>query len=300
VKVLILGKGSFLGRALSLEFEKISTIEWIESKEIDFSNLKSIEKLLKEKRPDYALNCLAIANVDYAEEHPVEATLVNGQFPSFFGAACEQIGSKGIHFSTDYVFDGNKNEPYLETDQPNPLSVYGRTKLQGETHFLKKHPSGLVLRTAWLYGSGKANFISNYLEALKKNKPIRVIDDQIGSPSIINDVANYTNQLKDQSGIFHVVNKGKASRKECLELICQEMEFSKEEQEAIIQPVHLDSLQLLAKRPKFSSLDTTKMDTILREPSRSWQVALKEFVTIPGTTNGFSRGAVHKKEKGCP
>ena len=282
MNLVILGKNSFLGNALEKYFlTKKFNVSKISSASFSIDNLESLEKVVISSQPKYVINCIAMTKVDDAEKDPKLALLLNTKLVENIAKICQKHNIKGINFSTDYVFDGRKHEPYTESDVTNPLSIYGKTKLEGELKFSYYHPKGLQLRTAWLYGEGKANFITNFYDAICKNKKISTVIDQVGSPTWINDLAYYTDGLKDQSGLFHVVNKNTASRVDCyLEILafCERKFGFKRYAAEILEKKLLKDFPFTATRPSYSCLDCTKASDLIPSGIRSWKNALKEFL----------------------
>jgi dTDP-4-dehydrorhamnose reductase len=180
------------------------------------------------------------------------------------------------HISTDYVFEGLRKQPYLEQDETSPLSVYGKTKLEGERHVRALGGKGLVIRTAWLYGKHGKNFIDTILNKLELAVPIKVIDDLTGCPTYTMDLANVIIQLalSSKSGLFHVVNKGCCT---WYEFALKAAEIMKYNSKNIIPIKSLD-LNRKAERPKYSVLSTLRLEKTLPEHLRSWEDALYQYL----------------------
>lgn len=280
MNIAIFGKRSFLAAALKRFLENQGVqVFLVSSADVIGLESRELEKLIDNMKVNYAFNCIAITNVDQAETNQNEAVLVNKTFVKNFAIACHHLGIKGIHYSTDYVFDGEKNAPYTEWDQPNPINFYGKTKLAGEVEFLKSHPIGLIIRVSWLFGPGKTNFIENFFEQLIQHKKIRVIDDQVGSPSFVDDVAEFSYLLKDFQGIFHLANQGFSTKKECAQFIAEELtkkEIATNPEDII--GVSLENLQLVAKRPKFSALNCDKAWKILHKSTPNFKNAITRYM----------------------
>jgi dTDP-4-dehydrorhamnose reductase len=229
--------------------------------------------------PEWIINAAAFNDVDGAETLPEAAFAVNGAGPGHLAEAAAVVGASIVHISTDYVFDGTKGAPYTEDDAPNPLSVYARSKYQGERRVLESGVSACVLRTAWLYGRHGKNFVKAILAAAARGGPLKVVADQVGSPTATADLAQAIAQLLQTParGLFHVANAGACSR----------FEFA----QAIVQ----GSVEVLliataeagrpARRPANSSLTSVHWQQSGLTPLRSWRSALDAFLqSLPDPT----------------
>ena len=180
----------------------------------DVTNPGDIESALQTHHPEILLNCAAYTKVDACETEPQLANAVNGHAVEYLLKSADAFGAKLVHFGSDFVFDGSSNRPYRETDHTNPLSAYGRSKYLGESTLLA-HPSQncLLLRTAWLYGRNGICFPRTMVELARKGVPLSIVNDQIGSPTFTDDLAEATFDLLEQNatGLYHVVNSGQAS-----------------------------------------------------------------------------------------
>lgn len=212
MKILLLGHEGMLGkdlhRLLSMGYE----VTGRDVGDFDIASLDQCIDLIKSIQPNVVINAAAYTNVDGCESNERQCMAVNAQGVGNLVASCQDLNLKIVHFSTDYIFDGTKREPYLEGDIPSPLNAYGRSKLGGEKA-LSAHPDHLLIRTAWLYGGKARNFVTAILEKAKTNKTIEVVDDQEGSPTYTRDLAAAVKHLieGDFKGTFHVTNRGRCS-----------------------------------------------------------------------------------------
>lgn len=226
-------------------------------------------------KPDVVINCAAFTKVDDCESRPDKAFLVNGEAVKHIAGACQAVKSRLIQISTDYVFDGAKNAPYREEDTPNPINVYGRSKLKGEEYALKIEGS-LVIRTSWLYGRNGPNFVDTILRLAKEKKALTVVDDQFGSPTYTPDLAKAIARLvqKELTGIVHVTNSG----------ICSWYELAGEilkitgKKDVFVAAIKTAGLNRPANRPQFSALDNSRYVSITGQPLRPWPEALAEYL----------------------
>ncbi|MDQ7831279.1 MAG: dTDP-4-dehydrorhamnose reductase [Desulfovibrionaceae bacterium] len=225
---------------------------------------------------DWIVNTIAYTAVDKAEDEPDEAARLNRVLPGNLARICQETGAGLVHYSTDFVFDGKKTSPYAETDPVDPQSVYGKTKLAGERAILElgleKH---LILRTAWLFGPGKTNFVEKILGFAKTRDVLKVVHDQIGSPTSTVDLSGMTVDLLQAgaTGLFHTVNSGRAS---WCELASEAVSTAGINCEVL--PITSAEYPQKAKRPAYSVLDTGRFAAAVGHAPRPWIQALREYV----------------------
>jgi dTDP-4-dehydrorhamnose reductase len=222
--------------------------------------------------PEWIINAAAFNDVDRAETMTEAAFAVNGAGPGHLAEAAAVVGASIVHISTDYVFDGTKGTPYTEDDAPNPLSVYARSKYQGERRVLESGGSACVLRTAWLYGRHGKNFVKAILAAAASGGPLKVVADQVGSPTATADLARAISQLiqTPARGLFHVANAGACSRFEFAQAI---VKGSVE-----VLPITTAEAARPARRPANSSLTSVRWQESGLSPLRTWRSALGDFL----------------------
>ena len=223
----------------------------------------AVESFFNEKQPGYVINCAAYTAVDKAEIEPKIAEKVNALAPKILGKFSKQFGAKIIHVSTDYVFAGDANQPYSETDTVNPQGVYGKTKLEGELNCLKENPDSVVLRTSWLYSEFGNNFVKTMLRLGNERDNINVVFDQVGTPTFAADLAEAILSIiqvlekepaKFIPGVYHYSNEGVASWYDFAKAI-----FEIENIQCNVNPVLSDRFPTPAKRPHFSVLNKSKI-----------------------------------------
>lgn len=221
------------------------------------------------------VNCAAFTNVDQAEEHFDTALAVNGRAVGTLGAAAKERDAFVVHISTDFVFDGRQARPYVETDLPNPINAYGRSKLEGERALQYSACAHVILRVQWSYGGHGTNFISKIQERARTGTELKVVADQVGAPTWTADMARAIAILiRDRrAGLYHFANTGYASRFEVARFIAAQLNLRVK-----IIPCTSEVLPAPALRPKYSWFDTAKIQAILDTPIRSWQEALAEFL----------------------
>jgi len=221
-------------------------------------------------------NTWAYTQVDKAEDEPDEARRLNAVLPEIVGRACAKAGASLVHFSTDFVFSGKADTPHTEDDPPAPESVYGRTKLEGERALLALAPPGLlIVRTAWLFGPGKKNFVRTMLDLCRRNNCVSVVHDQVGSPTSTQDLARYTLALvaKGAQGLFHVVNSGEAS---WCELASEALRMAGVP--CAVTPITSADYPQRAKRPAYSALSTARFTQVTGITPRPWVQAVRDYV----------------------
>jgi dTDP-4-dehydrorhamnose reductase len=255
---------------------KNSQVISIDVDELDIANLTDVRKYLIETQPDIIINCAAYTNVDACESNEELAYKVNSIGVRNLAIVAEQIDAKLLHVSTDYVFTGNGTIPYTEYDLPAPVSVYGKTKLQGEKYVEQFCSRYYVVRTAWLYGYEGNNFVKTIIKAAKERGHLDVVEDQRGNPTNAEDLAHHILKiiLTEEYGIYHCTGKGECS---WYDFACKIVEYAGIE--CTVSPITTDKLTRAAKRPSYSSLDNMMMRCTVGDEVREWQDALRVFIS---------------------
>lgn len=277
-RVLILGgKTGLLGQSLCTSLTRAGwTILPVGRDDLDLFDADQLAALLDRFEPDIVCNTLAYTQVDKAEEEPDEAMRVNRQFPIKLGRLAKTRNIWLVHYSTDFVFDGQGCEPYRPEDSVNPLCVYGRTKLAGENALRELGLARLsIIRTAWLFGPGRTNFVAKILALAAQRDCLNVVHDQIGSPTYTPDLADYSLALLKAggTGIYHLVNSGCASWCELASAAVQTLGLQCE-----IHPIPSAQYPQKARRPAYSVLNTEHFTVLTGLKPRSWLHGLREYV----------------------
>ena len=240
--------------------------------ECDLTNADQVLKVMDRLRPRTVINCAAMTHVDGCESHPEEAYRLNAQGPGHLAQACRELDCLLVHLSTDFVFDGQLGRPYREDDKPNPLSVYGRTKLEGEEAVKAAGDDWLIVRTAWVYGHPRRGTIWRFQDFAKQGGPLRVVDDQVGCPTYAEDLAEGIASLivARVKGMVHITNSGQAS---WWEVARKTLDLSGY-QNVEINRIKAEDLGLPATRPAYAPLDTTKFQELTGRKPRPWDEAL--------------------------
>ena len=243
--------------------------------ELDIVNEQQCKKVLKELRPDAIIHCAAYTAVDQAESDPDEAYLINEAGARNIAEAAEAIGAKLFYVSTDYVFDGQAKRPYLPADMTNPMTVYGKSKLAGENAVRETLERHFIVRTSWLYGHHGGNFVDTMLRLADSGKPIRVVDDQFGSPTYCYDLAKLLLELvqSEAYGIYHATGAGSCSWYEFAKAI-----FEISEKQVDLSPCSTSDFPRPAPRPEYSVLDGSELETRGFHRLRHWREALRHYL----------------------
>lgn len=282
MKIVILGSQGMLGRDLISRLPGLAraspspiTVIAANHAQVDITQDSDTSRFIAQEMPDVIVNCAAFTNVDACETQRREAFAVNATGTKNIALAGREIGAKLIHISTDFVFDGTKNESYVETDQPNPVSLYGKSKLEGEFAIQETSEKYAIIRTAWLYGHYKKNFVTTMLDLGNKHRSVSVVTDQVGSPTYTADLsyAIWNVILKDLQGIYHVTNTGTCSRYEWARKI-----FELTGDQVSVHPIKTVDFKRAATVPENSSLNCSKYTTASGHTMRAWQGALEEYL----------------------
>ncbi len=278
LKIALIGSTGMLGIDVNAALKGVNfLIKNYNSKNLDIADGTAVNGALNGFKPDYIINCAAYTDVDGAETEKEKADAVNNIGVQNLADTALNIGSRIIHLSTDYVFDGSKKMPYTEDDVPNPINEYGLSKLRGEEALKNSGASYIILRTSWLYGKNGKNFVNTILKLADSQKKIEVVNDQFGAPTYTKDVAYAISEIiiKDNSKneIYHLTNEGHTSwYKFALEIVSV---FKRTNCEIV--PTPSDKFVRPAKRPVYSVMDNSKIKEDYGIELRPWKDALKKY-----------------------
>jgi dTDP-4-dehydrorhamnose reductase len=274
---LVLGAGGMLGRAVSEVMEESfpATISATRA-EVDVTDRFRLESEIERLRPDVVINCAAYTDVDGCEIDRDRARGVNAGGAGNAAGAAAAVGCRIVHVSTDFVFDGRGNLPYTEDDSPSPLSEYGRTKLEGERRVAAATPDHLIVRTSWLYGPGRGNFVDAIRARAANGGTLRVVDDQFGSPTYVVDLARalFLLILKEAKGLVHFANTGVCSRHS----LAREILAIGGLDTVRLEPIKTGEAGRIAVRPAYAALDTSRYTRLTGEIPRVWHEALRDYL----------------------
>jgi dTDP-4-dehydrorhamnose reductase len=251
--------------------------------DVDIVDSQRLRAFMDRLDLSWIVNCSAYTAVDRAEDEPEKAFRINAEGVRNLALLAREKGIQLLHISTDYVFDGEKEGAYLETDTPNPSGIYGRSKLQGELHIRENIDSHVILRTAWLYGSEGNNFVRTMLRLFQERDEVRIVADQWGSPTLAGDLADAILQIiipeTIQYGTFHFTNEGRTNWFEFASLI---LELAGKhhliDHEVRLLPIKTEQYPTKALRPNNSYLSKEKIKEVFKISIRSWQEALESFM----------------------
>jgi len=257
--------------------------------DLDLTDPAAVQAAMAEHHATLVLNCSAYTKVDLAEKETLQANAVNGYAVGTLAAACKASGAALVHFSTDYVFDGTLNRPLRPSDPVGPRSAYGRSKLLGEQLLQANAPERwLILRTAWLYGRGGPCFPATMVNAARAGKPLKVVEDQVGSPTYTVDLAHTTLDLLDAGakGVSHVANAGQTNWREFAQAALDE--FGVPATVAGITSADWKTIRPdSADRPSYSVFDLSPVERLLDRPMPTWQDALSRYHTAVDAAGSF-------------
>jgi dTDP-4-dehydrorhamnose reductase len=287
MKILLIGINGQLGWELNRTLLPLGDVIGVDYPEIDLAQERSIRDWVERIRPAVIVNAAAYTAVDKAESEPELAMAVNGTAPGILAEGARELGAALIHFSTDYVYDGTKGEAYIETDLPNPLNVYGWTKLAGDQNIQQVGGVTLIFRTTWVYSIRQGGFVQKVLSWARNNETLRIVSDQVGSPSWARMLAEVTAQvlakggndptpyLYERRGLYHLGGEGAVNRLDWAKAI---LKYDPKREEQIVKeilPAKTEDFPTPAERPLYSPVKCDLFaDTFgLRLPE--WEVALK-------------------------
>lgn len=281
--ILLIGNCGQLGKELQQNLTPYGDLIAVGRPRVDLAQPETIRQVMAEVQPHLVINAAAYTAVDKAEIEPELATAINAIAPAILAQEAQQMGATLIHVSTDYVFDGRQSHPYRETDPTNPLSVYGQSKLAGEQAIREtKENRHIILRTSWVYGiHGKSNFVKTMLKLGAEREEIRVVADQIGSPTWARDLASAIAQMIStvEAGTYHYTNSGVASWYDFAVAIFEEahqLGFPLKVQRVI--PITTADYPTPAHRPAYSVLSCEKISKVLETRAPHWREALRQML----------------------
>jgi dTDP-4-dehydrorhamnose reductase len=288
--ILIAGGDGQLGKALSAAARSMLYISnALGREELDITDKSSVNDVVKDLKPDIVINCAAWTNVDAAEKYPEKALEINAYGARNLAEASKNVNARFFQLSTDYVFSGEKKEPWDEYDTKSPISSYGLSKSLGEDFVLESYPeNSYIIRTAWLYSLGGHNFLTKMLEKIEKNEGnLKIVADQYGQPTSVTDLAERIITmlyLELNSKIFHATNTGEASWYEFASIIYK----LRGQSSSHILPIQSVEFVSPAKRPAYSVLGQSAWANSNLMPMRNWQEALTELLTIKSNKRGVT------------
>lgn len=286
MKILLTGKNGQVGWELQRTLMTLGEIIALDRNTLDLSNPDSIRRIIRETKPDLIVNSAAYTAVDKAESEPELAMTINGVAPGIIAEEAKRLNAAVIQYSTDYVFDGTKTDPYTEDDKPNPLSVYGKTKLAGENIIQEADVPHLILRTSWVYGLHGRNFLRTILKLGREQSELKIINDQYGAPTWSRTLAESTAQIisqfidtsginkemiKHKSGTYHITAGGETTWYGFAKAILEKVRNSTACKIPNLLPISTDEYVTPAKRPHNSILSNEKIMNTFGIAQSDWE-----------------------------
>jgi dTDP-4-dehydrorhamnose reductase len=300
MKILLLGNTGQLGWELERTLQPLGKVFALDYPAINMADEGSVRDTVRKHNPELIINATAYTAVDKAESEPELAEAINGTGPGILAEEARKLNAFLIHYSTDYVFDGMKGGPYTETDTPNPLNVYGLSKLHGEDAIQEVDGNYLIFRTSWVYSLRTGGFVNEVLEWARQQETLRIVDDQIANPTWARMLAeitaliiaragdDYPLWLKERKGLYHLAGSGFANRLEWAREILSLDPESSEQKVWEICPAKTVDFPTHAERPLFSALDCGKFTDYFNLQLTNWKQAL--------TLAMMAKARLHKKE----
>jgi dTDP-4-dehydrorhamnose reductase len=289
MKILLTGKNGQVGFELNKKLIALGEVIATDRKELDLTNLDAIRTFIDQTKPDIIINSAAYTAVDKAESEPELAYQINTLAPEVLAEKARELDIPLVHFSTDYVFDGLKKEPYVETDKTNPQSVYGKTKYEGEEK-IRKYAKHIILRTSWVFGTHGNNFLKTILRLIVDKESLNIVGDQYGSPASSYMLADVTFKIVDtilknknfkDYGIYHVTNDGETNWHAYTSLISSEVMKLNLKIKCVPDQIHsilASEYPAAAKRPLNSRLNCEKIKKIFMLELPHWQSEVKKVL----------------------
>lgn len=282
MKVAVTGAAGLVGRAVTIHCaEQGDDVTAFDHKALDIADPLAVKQRLGEVNPDVVINCAAWTDVDGCESDPERAQRANALGPELLAATCRDLDALLVTISTDYVFDGNKDGFYTQRDHPNPISLYGHFKLQGEQRAQTANARTVVVRSGYIFGGGGNNFLSTVLDRARRGERLKAISDMTGTPTYAVDLAARLRELAllDLPGIYHVVNAGDGAS---FETFAQTALNVAGLDASVLETTTLADLNRPAPRPRNSRLRCILSEAIGLAPLRNWADALADFVRTQG------------------
>ena len=277
--VLVTGANGQLGQSIQFIANKYPNIQFVytDFQEMDITNIKNCQAVFAKHQPHFCINTAAYTAVDKAESESDKAHLINAVGPENLAKVCKEFDTILVHISTDFIFDGTSKVPYLETDVPNPKSIYGQTKLDGEIAIQKNWEKHFIVRTSWVYSQFANNFMKTMLRLASELDNLSVVNDQIGTPTNAVDLAEVLLKIitscqtesHEVFGIYNFSNEGVCSWYDFAAAI-----FHQKGIEIDLKPIPTDSYPTPAKRPAYSVLDKTKIKKVFAIEIKDWKESL--------------------------
>ena len=287
MKILLIGKNGQVGWELAKQLTSLGQVTALGREDLDLSDLVWMRTTVRLLEPGLIVNAAAYTAVDQAEKEHEQARALNAVAPAMLADEAARLGAGFVHYSTDYIFDGEKGEPYLEDDEPNPLNVYGHTKLEGERAIQETSAAALILRTSWVYGLRRQNFVSKVFRWAASHDELRIVADQVSRPTWSLRIACATVEILRQCieaghfpvncrGVYHLAAGSAVSQYGWAKAI---LHHSTSDAPPNVVPVESSEFPTAAVRPRYSALDCTKVNERFGIRLPEWQYDLSLMLT---------------------
>jgi len=281
-RILLTGMNGQVGWELQRTLPTLGEVIALDRRGLDLADPDSIRRIVRDHKPNLIVNAAAYTAVDKAEEESDLAMAINGRAPGILAEEAKRLGAALVHYSTDYIFDGNKTTPYTEDDTPKPLNVYGKTKLAGEQAIHAVGAPYLIFRTSWVYGARGKNFLLTILRLARERDELKIVDDQIGSPTwcrliaqmtahVLTHVCCHGMALRDFSGIYHFTATGKTSWFEFASLILEWAKMKPDYKIKSLRRITTGEYPTAAARPLYSAMSNNKIAEKFSLNIPTWQ-----------------------------
>lgn len=292
MRILLLGKNGQLGRELTKTLSSWNDVVSLGHADLDLTKADELRGAARYAQPAVIINAAAYTNVDRAESETELAVAVNGIAPGLLAEEARSLGAILIHYSTDFVFDGATNAPYVESDSPNPINAYGKSKLVGENAIRNIGDAFFIFRTSWVYGLDGNNFVTKALKWSRSQREMRVVDDQVGSPSWTRMLAQGTSEIlakgagdiyafcKAHTGVYHLAGTGAVSRHAWAKEILALDPHPEEQFVEKILSARSDAYPTPAVRPSYSALDSTRIQQEFGIRLQTWREYLRQAMLV--------------------
>jgi dTDP-4-dehydrorhamnose reductase len=287
MRILLLGKNGQVGWELRRVLAPLGEVLALGRQDVDLQDLAALRDMVLVARPEVIVNAAAYTDVDRAESEPESAFAINGEAPGVLAEAARALHAVLVHYSTDYVFDGDKAAPYEENDAPNPINAYGKSKLLGESRIQQAGGSAIILRTSWVYGLRRENFVTKVLRWAEQGQVLRVATDQVGSPTWCRLLAECTALLLARlepdpyagllphAGVYHLAGSGQATRYEWAQAVLQYATAQARIGPVELLPATAADFPSPARRPAYSALNCRKFESTFGLHLPDWRVSLE-------------------------
>jgi dTDP-4-dehydrorhamnose reductase len=279
MKIAVTGAGGLVGSSLTKRLATDHHLIPLKHADLDITNKTAVDEFVARERPEVIINC-AVLNVDECETDKAKAHALNVAGPQFLATAAQEIGAAIVHYSTNYVFDGREEKSYTMHDEPHPVNNYGQTKLDGERAVMAACARHFIVRTSWVYGVGKANFLSIIHRNLQAGQRSKVVNDCWASATYVEDLATRTRDIieRNRAGIYHVVNEGICSYVEFTVEAGRLLGLSEAEVYELIELIPDAEIKRPAVRPRYTPMHCLLSEEIGLPPLRHWKAALAEYI----------------------